>query len=681
MANVSSEQQLRDAVTAQDPSVSITDNFSVQDTISIDYALTIHSDGKVITWAGAAEGELFRIIQTGNLTMTDTILDGGGIAVSLIHAYLGHCTLGQGTILRNAASTPSISALYILGEYLLPASNTCVMDGALITGISGETAVQLSSATLIMQGAARIADNLALGVKTYHSALILRDDATISGNRAPQGPAGVLLSDTDLQMGDSASIRDNISFGGNGGGVRASNDTGLSTLALSGSASIAQNQATGTNAQGGGVFLDAGASLTLSDLAAIMGNTASGNGGGVSMPNEGAATLSGSSSITGNTSGEEGGGVYVGENATLTLGENAHIQGNTARTYGHGVRNLGAVHVSGSARVTDGLYFDSQEQAPILDGPLSDTAALTLEASHYVRPYNVPIIVLAGSATHPDPTQTDANAITLPDNFGSQHALVVDPLTHTIEIIELPSYEIRYARLHGSDNPNPTHYTANDLPYELLPPGPRDGYKFLGWVDAEGNPVTQIPAGAQGDMVLVAEWSDPPGEKGMLVFRANGPNVVGLPVPMLVELNQPVPLPAAKPSRRGFRFRCWNTMPDGAGQDCQPGGAVVLTLPYQDYFAQWISLLPPSPPPPPPPPVLRTLRFVGNAPCVCSLPQPITAPPGQTVVIPWQEPEKRCDWFLGWNTSPDGGGADYQPGQPFIMPPGGQALYAQWANC
>ena len=66
-------------------------------------------------------------------------------------------------------------------------------------------------------------------------------------------------------------------------------------------------------------------------------------------------------------------------------------------------------------------------------------------------------------------------------------------------------YSITYECEPGKNSANnPAAYTAG---VELvLEPATLDGYTFMGWVDAEGNPVSAITAEASGDVALRATW-------------------------------------------------------------------------------------------------------------------------------------------------------------------------------
>ena len=69
---------------------------------------------------------------------------------------------------------------------------------------------------------------------------------------------------------------------------------------------------------------------------------------------------------------------------------------------------------------------------------------------------------------------------------------------------EMEEYNIFYDEMQDGDiNNNPSTYTVNDS--IILEKPARKGYKFLGWKDQNGNPITEIK-NQTGDIQLVAAW-------------------------------------------------------------------------------------------------------------------------------------------------------------------------------
>ena len=69
------------------------------------------------------------------------------------------------------------------------------------------------------------------------------------------------------------------------------------------------------------------------------------------------------------------------------------------------------------------------------------------------------------------------------------------------------NYIINYILNGGVNNPdNPLSYN-NDDEVSFLEPT-RDGYEFLGWFDVDGNPISGIPEGSDGSIIVEAKWRE-----------------------------------------------------------------------------------------------------------------------------------------------------------------------------
>ena len=156
--------------------------------------------------------------------------------------------------------------------------------------------------------------------------------------------------------------------------VAAGMQVNLSGLTLSNGLAVAAN--------GGGILVDAGAVLTLSN-STLSGNSASfnskgigGQGGGID--NSGTATVSGCT-LSGNTTqfpdgATGGGGGAIYNHATLTVNNNSVVSGNSTI----GIENLGTATVSGST-VSDnsgnGIYNFNFGTLTVSDSILSRNSA------------------------------------------------------------------------------------------------------------------------------------------------------------------------------------------------------------------------------------------------------------------------------------------------------------------
>ncbi|MBE6131029.1 MAG: hypothetical protein E7183_04845 [Erysipelotrichaceae bacterium] len=118
---------------------------------------------------------------------------------------------------------------------------------------------------------------------------------------------------------------------------------------------------------------------------------------------------------------------------------------------------------------------------------------------------------------------------------------------------EIVSYNITYNLDDGVNNEaNPATYTILD---EVVLGNPtKEGYDFLGWVDAEGNAVTGIAKGTIGDVEVYAKW-----EKGIvtltITYTLNG-GTLPEDAPKSFVQGEVVTLPI--PTRENYTFLGWS---------------------------------------------------------------------------------------------------------------------------
>ena len=150
---------------------------------------------------------------------------------------------------------------------------------------------------------------------------------------------------------------------------------------------------------------------------------------------------------------------------------------------------------------------------------------------------------------------------------------------------------------------------------------------------------------------------------------AGGPAAVGLPADTWTVLGQPMVLASTFPSREGYRFVAWNTAANGLGTSYQPGATIPNVLNDITLYAQWEGTGP----------VVNTIEYYNNAPYPPAYNMPAPTPVvGGSAVISTQIPIREGYVFVGWNTSPDGIGITYQPGQSVTGLDAGLGLYAMW---
>ena len=113
-------------------------------------------------------------------------------------------------------------------------------------------------------------------------------------------------------------------------------------------------------------------------------------------------------------------------------------------------------------------------------------------------------------------------------------------------------YTITY-NLDGGTNAegNPTKYDVEDDEIKLSDPT-KEGYKFLGWYDEDGNKVTGIHAGSTGDKTFWAKWT--PEEYTITYNLGGGYNNAANPTSYNIESGKII---LGDPYRPGYTFEGW----------------------------------------------------------------------------------------------------------------------------
>ena len=179
-----------------------------------------------------------------------------------------------------------------------------------------------------------------------------------------------------------------------------------------------------------------------------------------------------------------------------------------------------------AAATKDGYTFDGWKDAEgntVTSIAAGTTGDITLTAAWTVIDYNITYNLDGGTNAEENPaTYTVENAVTFaaPTKAGYTFKGWVDangdPITGIaagtigdVEVTatwEIVKYTITYNPEGGTTDPSiVVEYTVNDTVPLSTPTKP--GYTFDGWVDAEGNKLTEIPVGTTGDITLTATWT------------------------------------------------------------------------------------------------------------------------------------------------------------------------------
>ena len=283
------------------------------------------------------------IYSEGELT-----LDGGTIGGSSADAneaqYGGAiCVRGEGSVRMESGSLMANKVSALGGGVYVDDSASFTMTGGEIktnTGNSGGGGVYAKSGTFTLSGDASIESNTGGGkgggIYVDSTGKLVITGGSIRSNMATKtsdypgmgggvyvfGSSKVMLDMSGGSIEGNEAGNDGGTYKGSGGGVYI--EGGIFTMT---GGEIKENKAK----YGGGVALDMGGTLKLSDSGEISGNTAAGGGGGIAVLH-GTFTMS-NGKVIGNTAAQKGGGI-LGFSFGKAEGEikvsGGEISGNTA---------------------------------------------------------------------------------------------------------------------------------------------------------------------------------------------------------------------------------------------------------------------------------------------------------------------------------------------------------------
>lgn len=404
----------------------------------------------------------------------------------------------------------------------------------------------------------------------------------------------------------------------------------------------------------------------------MIGNTAVQSGGAFSsLYGDGSITITDSEFIS-NQAGSEGGALNIYNARPITM-ENVLFSQNEAN-YGKDYVNEGTLQLGQSVQIQGGLLIAASEGVPIIISPLTSDSTIQLQQSYYLapNPAGTPIVVATSALTL---TPQDAALFHVPttdDFIGWETQLSEDG--HQI-VVAPAVYSISYQNTLGAINPNPISFTVVSPTITLIDLESTPERRFEGWFDAAdgGRLITEIPQGTSGNQTLYARWQS---LQHTLTYDGNdagGPPAEWIPYPVTVEDAQSVLLSPALPTRKGYLFTEWNTIPAGTGISYQPGDTITNVRSDITLYAQWRLL----------PPILHSLTYHANdagGSAAHGIPEPEVVAEGDSVMISPIVPTRSGHRFTGWNTSPNGTGINYQPGQMIGPITGNIRLHAQWVS-
>jgi len=210
----------------------------------------------------------------------------------------------------------------------------------------------------------------------------------------------------------------------------------------------------------------------------------------------------------------------------------------------------------------------------------------------------------------------------------------------------------------------------------------REGYRFLGWSTSRDGTGDIFVQGDTFDMpehnvILYAQWEpedDPPTDPDYSVTYVCEHHTDG-EVPRDENRYQPddevVVLDSGSLVRSGYRFIGWSTSRDGTGDTFVPGDTFDMPEHNVILYAQWEPLEPDPD---------YSVTYVCEHHTGGEVPRDENRyQPGDEVVVLDSGSLVRSGYrFIGWNTSRDGTGDTFVPGDTFDMPASDVILYAQW---
>ena len=458
------------------------------------------------------------------------------------------------------------------------------------------------------------------GVNVSGGSLTVADGTTITNcNVNGAGGAASLTHNSTFTMTGGA-ISDNTATTG-GGALDIEN--GYATIS---GGTISGNVVTSASGFGGGIYLKA-ANLTMSG--GELSNNRANNGGGIYVDNSGFITMTGGT-ISNNVATANGGGIFTAQyTSNNPLPPNSYL-------------NL----IIGSAVVFTGNVAGSGARIPPSNvAPPSTQIQTTNTSSVFGNPLN-----------------------NLDINYFGQAGVMVMYLTVTFSPGANGTFPAGTVTQQNIPTTNSPLVPSAPVPV----PQPTASYGFIGW-SADGG--TTILTAAQvlttpisNNTTYVAQYAPPitlifDGQLGTPLTQTVTPvQVTGTYANALSQV--------AIPTRTGYIFRGWFTVPNGAtgGVQILPS-SIVTTMTDQTLYAWWI----PNP--------TVTIIFDGNGgtPLTQTVPSRVVGDTYAATLAAVATPTQPGFIFQGWNTQTNGLGTPITASSIIQWSATDTTVYAQWA--
>ncbi len=234
------------------------------------------------------------------------------------------------------------------------------------------------------------------------------------------------------------------------------------------------------------------------------------------------------------------------------------------------------------------------------------------------------------------------------------------------EIITEPvEYTVTYSA-NGRISGNTTSESVEENGYPILGNVEpfRERFKFLGWntkVDGSGNEFNTSSI-IESNIIVFAQWEEIPPVEFIVTYNANGGISGNVTSEIVEEKNNPT-LSDVRPSMVGYNFIGWNSETDGSGVEFTISSIVESDI---IVYAQWSEILP--------------IEYIVSYDANGGYPGITTSEvveENQTANLTGVEPLRAGYIFIGWNTSLNGTGREFNSS---TMITEDIIIYAQWAE-
>ena len=237
--------------------------------------------------------------------------------------------------------------------------------------------------------------------------------------------------------------------------------------------------------------------------------------------------------------------------------------------------------------------------------------------------------------------------------------------SYTVYAVWSVNYKLTYNANGGTGAPPSETREGNSIKALSTTKPTRTGYTFLGWSLLKtatkpdyqpGDDFEMFP----NDTVLYAVW-DP--KEYTLTYNANGGS--GAPPSEKRDTDSKKALSSTQPTRDGYNFLGWATTSTASNPTYQPGATYTMPASNTTLYAVWDA---------------KSYTLTYNANGGSGAPVSEKRDTDSIKNLSTTEPTRNGFTFLGWATSSGADAPNYQPGDPYTMPPNDVTLYAVWSE-